>query len=342
MQESQEIPAKQPQPFENAGKHHAHAREETGTEAREKLLTDFREYLVALKRARSTVILSLNSLTPFFAFIDGCNLDLRAVALRDMEAYKRELQKAKRYTAHTRNTYLRAVRRFYTWQERTGKVLVDPTDGLHLSEVKDSLPKSVLTLCEIRKLLDAPDTSTPCGIRDKTLLEVFYSTGIRLAELCALTVYDVDVPGGYVRVNNGKGAKDRVVPMGRKATQYVREYLRQARGIITRNRRDERALFVGRRGKRIQPGIVQWLIRCYARKAGIRKHVTPHALRHTCATHLLQGGADITHVQRLLGHVNLTTTQIYTRVAAVEVKATHARTHPRETGSQSAPKEKPA
>ena len=331
MQKSTKIQGKHPQPFENAVKHHAHARE--------KLLTDFREYLVTLKRAPGMVRATVRMVKRFLAFLDGRGLDLRAATLRDIETYKRELQETGNYQTSTTHGYLYAVRNLYAWLERTGKVLIDPTDGLPLPKVRDAIPRTVLTLTEMRKLLNTPDTSTPCGIRDKTMLEVFYSTGLRLSELCALTVYDVDVAGGYVRVNQGKGAKDRVVPMGRKATQYVREYLRHTRGIFTKNRRDERALFVGHKGGRIHFVIVERLIRDYARTAGIRKRVTPHALRHTCATHMLQGGANLSHVQKLLGHVNLTTTQVYTRVAAVEVKATHARTHPREIGPQSAAKQ---
>jgi len=339
MQECQEIQGKHPRPFENAGEHHAHAREATREGAREKLLTDFEEYLFARKLAPGMVRATVRLVKRFFAFLDGHDLDLRAATVRDIEAYKRELQEAGNYQTSTTHGYLYAVRNLYAWLERIGKVLINPTDGLSLPKVRDAIPRTVLTLTEIRKLLDAPDTSTPCGIRDKTMLEVFYSTGIRLSELCDLTVYDVDVPGGYVRVNNGKGAKDRIVPMGRKATQYVREYLRHARGIFTQNRRDERALFVGQKGGRIHILIVERLVRDYARTAGIRKHVTPHALRHTCATHMLQGGASLPHIQKLLGHVHLTTTQVYTRVAAVEVKATHARTHPREIGPQSAAKQ---
>lgn len=304
--------------------------EDSRARARESLLADFREYLVALKRSPSTIRATMLPLKPFFAFLDGRGLDFRAAALRDIEAYKIEIQDTGRYTAHSINTYLQAVRRFYAWIERTGRVLVNPADGMALPRVKGALPRSVLTPGEMRKLLDAPDTSTPMGIRDKTMLEVFYTSGLRLSELCALTVYDADVNAGYLRVNAGKGNKDRVVPIGRKACDYLKEYLRLTRGRLTKNRRDELALFVGRQGRKINPLILERLVREYARKAGIRKRVMPHVLRHTCATLMLQGGADIAHVQRLLGHAQLSSTQIYTRVAGRDMKATHAKTHPRE------------
>ena len=313
-----------PEPFGTDGRRRARAA------TRAELLAEFRAYLTALNRSPNTINATLRPLKPFFAFIDDLGLDLRAVQLKDIEAYKLGLQKGGRYAAHTVDTYLRAVRRLYVWLERTGRILISPVDGLTMPKIQDALPRTILTATETRQLLDAPDTSTPLGIRDKTMLEVFYSTGIRLSELCSLTVHDVDVDAGYVRVNAGKGNKYRMVPMGRKAGRYVREYLRHVRGRFTGRCRDERALFVGQRGRKIHFLIVERLIRAYAQAAGIRRRVTPHALRHTCATHMLRGGADMIHVQRQMGHASLATTQIYTRVAALEVKATHARTHPRE------------
>ena len=163
------------------------------------------------------------------------------------------------------------------------------------------------------------------------MLEVFYSTGLRVAELCHLSVHDVDLLNGYLRINCGKGCKDRIVPLGKKARQYLSEYLRHVRGGFTRKHRDERALFVAEfQGHDLSTTRVNQIVRGYARKAGIKKRISPHAFRHTCATHMLEGGADISQVQRLLGHVMINTTQVYTRVAATEIKTTHHKTHPRE------------
>jgi integrase/recombinase XerD len=312
-------------PFGNAGTPCAR---EAG---REEWRADYRKHLQALKRSPATINSYTGGLKTFFAFLDRRNIfDLRAVRRADIEAYQAALLDERRYSPHTIHVLLRAVRRFYDYLEKTGRILLNPAAAVAMPKLGDRLPRTVLTPPEMRRLLDAPDTSTPTGIRDKTLLEVFYSTGIRLAELCALTIHDADVNGGFLRVNGGKGAKDRVVPMGRKASAYVKEYLRHVRGPLTKNRRDERALFVGRRGKRIHPLIVERLVRDYARAAGLKKPVTPHVFRHTCATHLLAGGADVAHVQRLLGHASITTTQIYTRVARREIKRTHEQTHPRE------------
>jgi site-specific recombinase XerD len=158
---------------------------------REELVAECRAYLAALKRSPATIAATVQPLKPFFAFLDQCGLDVRAVRRADAAAYRGEL--AGRYAAHTVDGYLRAVKRFYAWLEKTGRVLLNPLDGLPLPRVKDALPRAALTRAEIKRLLDAPDTSLPVGVRDKAMLELLYSTGLRLAELCALTVYDADV-----------------------------------------------------------------------------------------------------------------------------------------------------
>jgi integrase/recombinase XerD len=227
------------------------------------------------------------------------------------------------------------VRRLYEFLDDQGKILMNPAVGIHMPKLERNLPRNVLTRVEMRQLIDEPDTSLPAGIRDRTIMEVLYSTGIRLGELCHLTVHDVDLLNGYLRVNCGKGCKDRVVPLGKKARQYVNEYIRHVRGVFTRRTRDERTLFVGQHtGRGLSTVRVNQLIRAHARRARIQKQVSPYVFRHTCATHMLEGGADISHVQRLLGHVRINTTQVYTRVAQPEIKRTHKRTHPRERDRQ--------
>ena len=306
---------------------------------REQMVNVFRDHLRVLKRSPATLAGYTDGLKLFFAFLDQKGIgDFRAVRRADIQAYQAALVASGRYATNTIHVRLRAVRRFYEYLDRAGKILINPALGFPLPKLENRLPRTVLTLGEMRRLLNAPDTSTLSGIRDKAMLEVFYSTAIRLGELCALSIYDVDVNGGFLRVHSGKGAKDRVVPMGHKATQYVKEYLRHVRGQFTKNRRDERTLFVGKQwGTPINPQIVGILVRQYAKKTGLKKRVTPHVFRHTCATHLMADGADVVHVQRLLGHSCISTTQIYTRVAAREVKQTHRKTHPREHDAEPVP-----
>jgi len=322
-----------PTPCENGGENRARAKPDA-------LLVEFTAYLKALKRSPSTLSGYTRSVAVFLAWLDG--RDMRGIRRADVQTYQAALVECGKYTTHSVHVLMRGVRRFYDWLDRNGKVLVNPTFGFQLPTLEDRLPRTILTKSEMRRLLDAPDTSRLDGIRDKAMLELFYSAGLRLAELCSLTVHDVDLNSGFVRVNCGKGAKDRVVPMGHKATQYVKEYVRHVRGRFTEKRRDERTLFVGKQwGTPINPLIVERLIRRYAEAARISKRVTPHTFRHTCATHMLADGADVVHVQRLLGHACIDTTQIYTRVAEREVKKTHGKTHPRERDAEAVPQANP-
>ena len=329
-----DIRSNRAEPCEIGGEHRARTREAAAA-----LRTEFTAYLKALKRSPSTIKGYTRSVAVFLVWLDG--RDVRGIRRADVQTYQAALVDADEYTTQSIHVLMRGVRRFYDWLDRTGKVLVNPTLGFQLPKLEDRLPRTILTPSEMRRLLDAPDTSRLDGIRNKAILELFYSAGLRLAELCSLTVYDVDLNSGFVRVN-GKGMKERVVPMGHKATQYVKEYVRHVRGRFTQKRRDERALFVGKQsGKPINPLIVQRFILRYAEDAGISKRVTPHVFRHTCATHMLADGADVVHVQRLLGHACIDTTQIYTRVAKREVKRTHGKTHPRERDTETVPETRP-
>jgi integrase/recombinase XerD len=223
------------------------------------------------------------------------------------------------------------LRRFFEHLESTDVILVNPCAGIRLPKIASRLPKVVLTQGEARALLDAPDTQTKIGIRDKAILEMFYSTGIRLAEMARLTIHDADYKNGFVRVTKGKGGKDRVVPLGRKACDYTREYLQKVRAEWSKTNRDERALWLSSRHPHgpLKSQAIEVMVKQYGREAGLQKNITPHVWRHTCATHLVADGANIAYVQRLLGHRSLRTTQIYTRTTIAEIKATHAKAHPR-------------
>jgi integrase/recombinase XerD len=188
----------------------------------------------------------------------------------------------------------------------------------------------VLSPAEVKRLLNAPDTSNLHGIRNRAILEVLYSSGIRVGELCALTIYDVDLSAGFLRICHGvKGARDRLVPVGHTARRYLHEYLRNVRKVFAERYRDSRKLFIGYQGG-LTVTAVQIIVRRTARDAGLEKRVTPHVLRHTCATHMILEGADIVQVQRILGHADLNSTQIYTRLAPVDAKREHRRSHPSE------------
>jgi len=229
----------------------------------------------------------------------------------------------------TQAARLSAVRSFFRFLVKEDVLLYDPAAGLVLPKRKGILPRSVLTRKEMERLLAAPDTTTPLGLRDRAMLEVLYSTGIRNAELRALTVYDLDLDQGLLRVNEGKNAKDRVVPLGEVACRWLREYLDEARPKLLR-RAGEPTVFLSKSGRKLWPLGVLYPLRKYAQACGLERNVTAHTLRHTFATHLLAGRADIRHIQLMLGHASVATTQIYTRVEVTDLKAVHRRCHPRE------------
>ena len=186
----------------------------------------------------------------------------------------------------------------------------------------------MLTREEARKLVEAPDISTPLGLRDRAIFETFYATGIRAGELAELKCGDVDTEDRLLRVVLGKGRKDRNVPLTRAAAEAIEAYLRDGRPHIQGATKTPR-LFLARRGGRMHDSLLNDLVQAAARKAGLEKHATCHTLRHSVATHLLKGGADIRHIQALLGHSSLATTERYTHVEISDLSRVLRRAHPR-------------
>jgi integrase/recombinase XerD len=228
----------------------------------------------------------------------------------------------------TRALRLRAVKRLFDHLTASGQLLVHPAE--HVVEIrrKDRLPRSVLTLKQVEQLLAAPDTATALGIRDRALLEVFYGTGIRVGEFEAVRVGDLDLAGQMLHIRCGKGDRPRMVPLGRTACEWLQRYLGEVRPALAKRRPLERALFLVQTGRPLAQAQIRAILRGYGARCHLKKPVTPHALRHACATHLLRAGADIRLIQELLGHARLDSTAIYTRVAPTDLKAVHARYHP--------------
>jgi len=299
-------------------------------------LAAFVERLKVLRYSPATLVSREHCIRRFFRWLQAkpggvqAQPGVRDVTKQTVRDYQEYL--LGRYTTHTAHAHLIALRRFFEHLEATDALLVNPCEGVPLPKLEDRLPRNVLTPEEVRRILDAPDAKTKKGIRDKAILETFYSTGIRLEEMTRLTVHDVDL-SGYVRVNRGKGAKDRVVPLGVKACDCVRDYLQQVRVEWARDNPDERALWLAGYWPHqpLKKQIIAVMARQYAKAAGLTKPVSPHVWRHTCATHLVGGGANIAYAQLLLGHRSLRTTQVYTRVSVPAIKVTHAQAHPRKT-----------
>lgn len=221
---------------------------------------------------------------------------------------------------------LAAIKSLYQFLLKEGHILKDPSENLSSPSLERRLPK-VMTLPEIERLLDQPDPSTPIGLRDKAILEVLYATGLRVSELTNLNLGDADLREGFVRCM-GKGSKERVVPMGEIAVAAVRSYIEDGRVNLVNNPK-ELSLFVNQSGIRMTRQSVWKLVKKYADEARIPKEVTPHTIRHSFATHLLEHGADIRSVQEMLGHADISTTQIYTHVTKDRLKDVYAKSHPR-------------
>jgi len=226
--------------------------------------------------------------------------------------------------------YLVSLRALYRFAMMEGMVQVDPTENLESPKVRNTLP-TYLRVDEIDKLLEAPDLAKPLGLRDRGMLEVLYSTGLRVSELLNLRVSDIDMRMGCVRCI-GKGDKERLVPIGRKAIAAVEQYLAQGRPKLARPSAPpphSQVLFLTIQGKRLSRVTIWKILHDYGTKLGLRGRLTPHKLRHSFATHLLERGADLRSVQLMLGHADISTTQIYTHVVEERLKQIYKAHHPR-------------
>lgn len=221
---------------------------------------------------------------------------------------------------------LATLRRFFRFQLRENKIKEDPTLKIQTPKIPKSLPKS-LSEDEVEDLLEAPDTNTYVGIRDRSMLELLYACGLRVSELVGIQLTEVILSDGVIRVT-GKGSKTRLVPMGEEAVDWIKKYLVESRQNIL-NKKVSKFLFVTNRGGAMTRQAFWYVIKKYALEANINKPMSPHILRHAFATHLINHGADLRVVQMLLGHSDISTTQIYTHVARERLKKLHHEHHPR-------------
>jgi integrase/recombinase XerD len=224
------------------------------------------------------------------------------------------------------NRLIATLRRFYRYALLANLIKQDPTLHIEAPKMPKQLPKT-MSESQVEDLLHAPDVSTPMGIRDRAMLELLYASGLRVSELVNVSIAEVSTQDGVVRVT-GKGSKTRLVPMGQEAAEWIDRYLEQARAEILGKRLSD-AVFVTNRGNAMTRHAFWHLIQRYALQAGITQHISPHVLRHAFATHLLNHGADLRVVQMLLGHADISTTQIYTHVARERLQQLHKMHHPR-------------
>ena len=268
-------------------------------------------------------------LAKFEDFAKKRRLELKKISRDDLVDFLAGLYRQK-LESKTVARHLVSLRNFFRYAQVQDLVLEDPASNLESPKIRKTLP-GYLRLEEVERLLQQPDANTPQGLRDRAMLEVLYSTGLRVSELTGLKVNDLDARVGCVRCI-GKGDKQRVVPVGRKALGIVEKYLRDARPELLRSAKTVAVspfLFVNRRGAKISRVGVWKILSNYGKRAGLRTALTPHMLRHSFATHLLERGADLRSVQLMLGHADISTTQIYTHVVEERLKQVYKAHHPR-------------
>jgi integrase/recombinase XerD len=225
---------------------------------------------------------------------------------------------------------------WFRWMARQRHILNNPASELELPRMEHRLPKTVLTIAETEKVLAQPDVNDPLGLRDRALMETLYSTGMRRLELANLKLYDLDTERGTVTIRQGKGKKDRIIPIGERAAAWVDKYIRESRPKLAVEP-DDHTAFLSNAGEPFSLDHLSALVRAHVDAANIGKRGACHMLRHVCATHMLENGADIRYIQQMLGHADLRSTEIYTQVSIRQLQRIHAATHPAARLDKSAP-----
>jgi integrase/recombinase XerD len=249
-----------------------------------------------------------------------------------LERYQRHLFHMRRpdgraLSFRAQHSRLVPVRGYFKWLTRQNVLLYNPASELELPKLEHRLPRHVLTLSEAEAVMNLPDVREVLGVRDRAVLETFYSTGMRRSELVHLAVFDLDTERGTILIRQGKGKKDRMVPVGERAAAWIEKYLHESRPQLVVGA-DEGALFLTNTGESFTPNRLSQLVRNYVKEANLGKTGSCHIFRHTAATLMLEGGADIRYIQAMLGHAELSTTQIYTQVSIRKLQQVHRATHP--------------
>lgn len=284
--------------------------------------------------AMSTIERTERSLVAFATWAEGRGVERPSQVTRPMlERYAQHIHEAATsrtglaLSPRSQFNFLSSLRVFFRYLARQNHMLYSPANDLELPKIGFHLPKAVLSHVEMEQVLSQPDVSTPAGIRDRAVLETFYSTGIRRVELTRLEMEDLDLGRGALTVRQGKGRRDRVVPIGERAEDWIERYLSDVRPAFVSDP-TETALYITAYGKRLSPSSLTHRVKEYVDAAGVGKPGSCHLFRHTMATQMLERGADVRIIQEILGHQKLETTNLYTHVSIAHLKDVHERTHP--------------
>ncbi len=294
---------------------------------KDSFLDRFLHYLIVERGlSQNTIEAYGHDVTRFLNFLREKKIDpVEELSRLDLRTFLHDLKK-KGLSTRSIARNLVSVRMFFRFLQQEGVIELNPAEVLELPKMAKTLPE-VLSLEEVERLLAQPDPKTPLGVRDRTMLEMLYATGMRVSELIHLSTHQIQLEGGYVLLR-GKGSKERIVPLGGEAIHWLKKYLTEFRPLLLKGR-ETPFLFTNRSGRSMSRQQFWKSIKAYGRKGGIQKRITPHVLRHSFASHLLERGADLRSVQMMLGHVDISTTQIYTHVTGERLKKVHQRYHPR-------------
>ena len=295
-------------------------------------MEDHFEWMLITGYSTDTVRARRNAIRRFIGWADERGLaDPREITKPMLERYQRYLFYYRKLdgsplTIGMQAQYLAPLKTWFKWLSRQHHILANPAADLDLPKLPKGLPRSVPSVQEVEAILAEAEPDTAQGLRDRAMLETLYATGLRRMELPGVSIYDIDLNRGVLWVRHGKGKRERVVPLGERAMAWLDKYLIESRPQLLTN--DTTALFLTDYGEPVQPHYVADKVKRYMQFAGVNKTGSTHLLRHACATHMLEGGADIRYIQQLLGHEKLETTAIYTEVTIRQLQEVHARCHP--------------
>jgi integrase/recombinase XerD len=304
------------------------------------LIERYRQELEILNFSPRTIVGRVLHLRRFAKFLGEQNItEVATITSGTLADHQRDLfylptSRGSARSVSYQNQAMHALRSFFRFLKIEGYVAQDVAGALPLARTPHTLPRTILTPEEARKVIETPDTGCLLGYRDRTILETLYATGIRKSELMNLTVNDVNLEETVLRINGGKFNKDRVVPLTRLACSFLETYLKAIRPALLQGRGSDR-VFISQRAAPLSKNALGELVEKYARQAGLSKHVTCHIWRHSCATHLVKNKANLRHVQELLGHRDLSTTERYLHLTITDLKEAHRQCHPREQGLES-------
>ncbi len=300
------------------------------------LIEKYRESMKVRNLAEKTITGAIRYLNKFFEYIEKehsvTELDhITKDVIYDYQVYQYEKtnKSGKLNSVAEQNNAIKPVKQFFRFLKEYEYIVSDPASEIAYAKEPKRLPRGVLTQSEARKILHAPETTSAIGYRDRTVMELLYTSGIRKSEAINLKLTDVDYDDGLLRIGQGKGKKDRIVPIGKIACRYLENYVKSVRPEFIKDPYNN-YLFLSMKGNRLSRNRVWVLIKKYTKQAKIKKNVYPHTFRHSCATSMLKNKADIRSIQELLGHSSLDSTQVYTKITITDLKEVHTRCHPRE------------